>query len=61
MTAIASAFGFLTVAAAPACTIIYASGLLKGRDFLRVGWKIGLLTLLLTLIYVNTYWRLLPW
>lgn len=61
MTAIASAFGFLTVAAAPACTIIYASGLLKGRDFLRAGWKMGVLTLLITLVYVNTYWRVLSW
>jgi len=31
--AFASAFGFFTAVAAPACTIIYASGLVKAKDF----------------------------
>lgn len=58
ITVIASSFGYMTTMAAPACVIIYSSGLLKSRDFLRVGWKMGLVSILALLIYANTYWRL---
>jgi sodium-dependent dicarboxylate transporter 2/3/5 len=43
-TAISSAFGYFTAVAAPACTIIYSSGLVKSKDFLRAGWKMGVLS-----------------
>ena len=43
-TAIASAFGYFTAVAAPACTIIYSSGLVKSKDFLRAGWKMAVLS-----------------
>lgn len=56
VTAIASAFGFFTVAAAPACTIIYSSGMIRAKDFLKVGWKVGLISILIMVIYANTYW-----
>jgi sodium-dependent dicarboxylate transporter 2/3/5 len=58
LTAIASAFGYFTAVAAPACTIIYASGRVRARDFLRVGWKMGLTSMILTLVYAWLYW---PW
>ncbi len=57
--AISSAFGYFTAVAAPACTIIYASGLVKAKDFLKVGWKMGLASILILIIYANTYWLLL--
>jgi len=53
--AISSAFGYFTAVAAPACTIIYASGLVKAKDFLRVGWKMGLVSIIILVIYANTY------
>ncbi|MEE9573933.1 MAG: DASS family sodium-coupled anion symporter [Candidatus Neomarinimicrobiota bacterium] len=57
--AISSAFGYFTAVAAPACTIIYASRLVKAKDFLRVGWKVGLISIILLIIYANTYWLII--
>ncbi|MFQ6611694.1 MAG: SLC13 family permease [Fidelibacterota bacterium] len=56
VTAIASSFGFFTAVAAPACTIIYSSGLVQVKDFLKAGWKVGLFSMVLIVIYANTYW-----
>ena len=56
VTAIASAFGYFTAVAAPACTIVYSSGMVKASDFLKVGWKVGLMSVVLLVIYANTYW-----
>jgi sodium-dependent dicarboxylate transporter 2/3/5 len=56
VTAIASAFGYFTAVAAPACTIVYSSGMVKAKDFLKVGWKMGLVSIILLVIYANTYW-----
>jgi sodium-dependent dicarboxylate transporter 2/3/5 len=58
VTAIASAFGYFTAVAAPACTIVYSSGMVKSKDFLKVGWKMGIISILLLVIYANTYWLL---
>jgi len=58
VTAIASSFGYFTVVAAPACTIIYSSGLIKAKEFLKIGWKMGLISIMMALIYTNTYWVL---
>ena len=57
--AISSAFGYFTAVAAPACTIVYASGLVKAKDFLKVGWKMGLISIIILIIYANTYWALI--
>jgi sodium-dependent dicarboxylate transporter 2/3/5 len=35
VTAIASAFGYFTAVAAPACTIVYSSGLVGAKDFFK--------------------------
>jgi sodium-dependent dicarboxylate transporter 2/3/5 len=56
VTAIASSFGYFTAVAAPACTIVYSSGMIRAKDFLRAGWKVGLASTALLLIYANTYW-----
>jgi sodium-dependent dicarboxylate transporter 2/3/5 len=56
VTAIASAFGYFTAVAAPACTIVYSSGLVNAKDFLKVGWKMGVISIVLLIIYANTYW-----
>jgi sodium-dependent dicarboxylate transporter 2/3/5 len=59
VTAIASAFGYFTAVAAPACTIVYSSGLVGAKDFLKVGWKVGFVSIVLLIIYANTYWRII--
>ncbi len=57
--AISSSFGYFTAVAAPACTIIYASGLVKAKDFLKVGWKVGFISIIILIIYANTYWTII--
>lgn len=59
MTAIASAFGYFTAVAAPACTIIYSSGLVKSKDFLRAGWKMGVLSVVSLLLLSLIWWPML--
>ncbi len=59
VTAVSSAFGYFTAVAAPACTIVYSSGMLKAKDFVKIGLRIGLLSIILLLVYVNTYWLII--
>ena len=56
VTALASAFGFFTAVAAPACTIVYSSGFVSAKDFLKAGWKVGFVSIITLIIYANTYW-----
>lgn len=59
VTAISSAFAYLTVVGTPACTIVYASGYLKTTDFLVVGWKMAIASITIMLIAAAIYWPLL--
>jgi sodium-dependent dicarboxylate transporter 2/3/5 len=59
ITAISSAFAYLTVVGTPACTIVYASGYLKTIDFLRVGWKMVLVSTVIMLLATFLYWPFL--
>ncbi len=59
ITAIASAFAYITAAAHPAFTIIYASGYLKAADFVRSGWRMTVASITLLLIYAVVYWPLI--
>jgi sodium-dependent dicarboxylate transporter 2/3/5 len=59
VAAISSAFGYLTPAAQPAFTIIYASGYLKGGDFFKIGVKMMLVSIVILLFLANLYWPLL--
>ena len=56
ITAISSAFAYLTVVGTPACTIVYASGYLKTTDFLRVGWKMAVVSTILMMLFAALYW-----
>ena len=56
VTAISSAFGYLTPAAQPAFTIIYASGYLKGRDFFKVGTRMMIVSIIILLALASLYW-----
>lgn len=55
---IASAFGYFTAVAAPACTIIYSSGLVKAPDFLRAGWKMAIMSLASLAFIAMAWWPL---
>ncbi|MDH5772769.1 MAG: anion permease, partial [Rhodospirillaceae bacterium] len=59
ITAISSAFAYLTVVGTPASTIVYASGYLKTTDFLKVGWKMALASTIIMLLGAAVYWPLL--
>ena len=59
ITAVSSAFAYLTVIGTPACTIVYASGYLKTTDFLKVGWRMVLMSTLLLLLAASVYWPFL--
>ena len=59
ITAVSSAFAYLTVVGTPACTIVYASGYLKTTDFLTAGWKMTVFSIILMLFAATVYWPLL--
>ena len=59
ITAVSSAFAYLTVVGTPACTIVYASGYLKTTDFLNVGWRMALVSIVVMLGAASLYWPLL--
>jgi solute carrier family 13 (sodium-dependent dicarboxylate transporter), member 2/3/5 len=60
LTAISSAFGYLTPAAQPAFTIIYASGYLKSSDFFKIGIRMMIISIVVLLLTATFYWPLLP-
>lgn len=57
VTVMASSFSFMTTIASPASQIVYASGYLRKKDFLKAGWKMTLISLGLLLLFSQTYWR----
>ncbi|MBM3519575.1 MAG: DASS family sodium-coupled anion symporter [Alphaproteobacteria bacterium] len=59
VTAISSAFAYMTAAAHPAFTIIYASGYLKASDFLRSGIRMTVVSIALILLFAMFYWPLI--
>lgn len=59
VTAISSAFAYLTVIGTPACTIVYASGYLKTTDFLKVGYKMVIMSTIVLLVFAALYWPLI--
>ncbi|MBF0368712.1 MAG: DASS family sodium-coupled anion symporter [Magnetococcales bacterium] len=59
ITSISSAFAYLTVVGTPASTIVYASGYLKTTDFLKVGWKMAVISITIMMLLSAFYWPLL--
>ncbi len=59
ITAVSSAFAYLTVVGTPACTIVYASGYLKTTDFLNVGWRMAVVSIIIMLAAARIYWPLI--
>ncbi|CCH49536.1 SLC13 family permease [Pseudodesulfovibrio piezophilus] len=59
VTAISSAFAYFTVIGTPASTIVYSSGYLRPSDFMKVGWRIGLMSFIVLLLASKIYWPLI--
>jgi len=59
ITAISSAFAYLTVIGTPACTIVYSSGYLKPTDFLKVGYRMVVVSTVILILAAYFYWPLL--
>ena len=57
-TAISSAFGYFSAVAAPACMIIYTTGLVRLADFLKAGWRVGVMSVFVLMLIIEFYW---PW
>jgi sodium-dependent dicarboxylate transporter 2/3/5 len=57
VTAMSSAFTYVTIVGSPSNTIIFSSGYLQPRDYLRAGAWMTLASLLLLLLFAETYWR----
>ena len=58
-TSVASAFAYLTIVASPTCMIIHSTGLIKSRDYLKAGWKLFIISIILLLLVSYLYWPLL--
>lgn len=58
LTAVSSAFAYLTVVGTPAATIVYASGYLTTRDFLRAGSLMVIVSMAVLLLAAGLYWPL---
>ncbi|MFQ5796366.1 MAG: SLC13 family permease [Candidatus Bipolaricaulia bacterium] len=59
ITAISSAFAYLTVVGTPAAAIVYSSGYLVPSDFLRVGYKMVIASVLILILFSSLYWPLI--
>jgi sodium-dependent dicarboxylate transporter 2/3/5 len=55
-TAIASSFAYCLIIGTPPNAIVYASGYLKPRDFLRVGIPMWFFANIVTVLLTATYW-----
>ncbi len=59
ITAISSAFAYLTVVGTPACTIVFAAGYLTPGDFLKAGWRMVVVSTVIVLLAAFFYWPLI--
>ena len=58
VTAISSAFAYFTVIGTPASTIVHSSGYLRSSDFMKVGWRMALMSFTVLALATKLYWPL---
>ena len=58
VTAMSSAFAYFTVIGTPASTIVHSSGYLRSADFMKVGWRMALMSFAVLLLASKLYWPL---
>jgi len=56
VVALTAAFGYVTTFSRPANMIVYGSGHLRSRDYLRVGWKVTLMSIAALFVVAALYW-----
>ncbi len=54
--ALSSAYAYLTVFGTPASTIVYGTGHLRTTDFLRLGWRMAIVSTAIVLLMAALYW-----
>ncbi|MGV6801514.1 MAG: SLC13 family permease [bacterium] len=59
ITAVSSAFAYLTVVGTPAATIVYSSGYLSTSDFLKAGSRMAIISTIVLITAAALYWPLL--
>ena len=57
--AIASSFAFMLIIGTPSNAIIYSSGYVEARDFLRAGFWMALISILVLIIVAGLWWPIL--
>ena len=55
-TSVASAFAYLTIVASPTCMIIHSTGLVSSNDYLKAGWKLFIISIILLFLVSFFYW-----
>jgi sodium-dependent dicarboxylate transporter 2/3/5 len=58
VTAISSSFAYCLIIGTPPNAIVYASGYLEAKDFLRVGIIVWVAAIIVTLVLAGVYWNL---
>jgi len=56
VVALAAAFGYVTTFSHPPNMIVYGSGRLQSRDYIRIGWKVTLMSLAVLFLMAAVYW-----
>jgi len=56
VVAISSAFAYLTVFGTPPSMIVYGSGHLRTTDFVRLGWRMAIMSIVVLLLTAKLYW-----
>lgn len=59
VTAISAAFGYILVLATPPLAIVYSSGRMEVRDFIKAGALMTIASYVVLFVVINTWWRLL--
>jgi solute carrier family 13 (sodium-dependent dicarboxylate transporter), member 2/3/5 len=58
-TACASSFAYCLVIGTPPNAIVYASGYLEPKDYLRVGIPLWIIAMIVLLLLIKFYWMLI--
>jgi sodium-dependent dicarboxylate transporter 2/3/5 len=59
VTAVSSSFAYCLVIGTPPNAIVYASGYLEPKDFLRVGLPLWILSQVLLIVIVGVLWQVM--
>lgn len=55
-TSLSSAFAYMLIIGTPANAIVYGSGFLKSKDYLKAGWVMAVLSLFMVILVLAGFW-----